>query len=52
MAKYILNRTTRGINAVNCSILDENCLADTYTVQFTDGTIRNVDKKKVHQHIY
>jgi len=49
MAKYILNRTTRGINAVNCSILDENCLADTYTVQFTDGTIRNVDKKKVRQ---
>lgn len=49
MAKYILNRTSRGVNAVNCSILDENCLANTYTVQFTDGTIRNVDKKKVRQ---
>ena len=48
MAKYILNRTSRGANVVNCSILDENCLANTYRVQFADGRVRNVSKKKIH----
>ena len=48
MAKYILNRTKRGTNNVNCSILDENCLANTYTVQFDNGIVRNVDKRRVH----
>lgn len=43
MAKYSLNRT----NKVHCSILDENCLANTYTVKFDNGIIRNVPKSRV-----
>ena len=43
MAKYSLNRT----NHVHCSILDENCLANTYTVKFDNGVVRNVPKSKV-----
>lgn len=43
MAKYSLNRT----NQVHCSILDENCLANTYTVKFDNGVVRNVPKSKV-----
>lgn len=43
MAKYSLNRTNR----VHCSILDENCLANTYTVKFDNGVVRNVPKSKV-----
>lgn len=43
MANYSLNRTNR----VHCSILDENCLANTYTVKFDNGVVRNVPKSKV-----
>ena len=43
MANYSLNRT----NKVHCSILDENCLANTYTVKFDNGVVRNVPKSKV-----
>ena len=43
MAKYSLNRT----NHVHCSILDENCLANTYTVKFDNGVVRNVPKSKI-----
>lgn len=43
MANYSLNRTTR----VHCSILDENCLANTYTVKFDNGVVRNVPKSKI-----
>jgi hypothetical protein len=43
MAKYSLNRT----NAVHCSILDENCLANTYTVKFDNGVIKNVPKTRI-----
>ena len=35
MANYSLNRTNR----VHCSILDENCLANTYTVKFDNGVV-------------
>ena len=43
MANYSLNRTNR----VHCSILDENCLANTYTVKFDNGVVRNVPKSKI-----
>ncbi len=43
MANYSLNRTSR----VHCSILDENCLANTYTVKFDNGVVRNVPKSKI-----
>ena len=43
MANYSLNR----INRVHCSILDENCLSNTYTVKFDNGVVRNVPKTKV-----
>ena len=43
MAKYSLNRSNR----VHCSILDENCLANTYTVKFDNGVVRNVPKYKI-----
>lgn len=43
MAKYYLNKT----NKVHCRILDENCIADTYTIKFDNGVIRNVSKSKV-----
>lgn len=47
MAKYILNYTKAGARTVNCAVLDENCLSDTYTVQFDNGVIKNVDKRRV-----
>lgn len=43
MANYSLNRTNR----VHCSVLDENCLANTYTVKFDNGVVRNVPKYRV-----
>lgn len=49
MAKYILNRTNNGPKVVNCAVLDENCLANTYTVRFENGMIRDVDKRRVSQ---
>lgn len=47
MAKYVLNYTKAGPKTVNCAILDENCLSETYTVQFDNGVIKNVEKRKV-----
>lgn len=43
MAKYLLSRE----NSVSCAVLDENCLANTYTVKFKNGVIKNVDKRRV-----
>ena len=47
MAKYVLNYTKTGPRAVNCAILDENCLSETYTVQFDNGVIRDVEQRRV-----
>lgn len=47
MAKYVLNYTKAGFKTVNCAILDENCIANTYTVQFDNGVIKNVEKRRV-----
>ena len=47
MAKYILNRTSKGPKVVNCAVLDENVLSETYTVRFDNGMIRDVDKRKI-----
>ena len=41
MAKYRLNN-----RLIECNILDENLLADTYTIKM-NGSIRNVPRKKV-----
>lgn len=43
MANYSLNRNNR----IHCSILDENCLSNTYTVKFDNGVVRNVPKYKI-----
>lgn len=48
MAKYKIGRTTAGLKSINCAILDENCLSDTYTVQFESGVIKNVPKYNVY----
>ena len=47
MAKYVLNYTKTGPRTVNCAILDENCLSETYTVQFDNGVIRDVEQRRV-----
>ncbi len=47
MAKYVLNYTKNGPRTVNCAILDENILAESYTVQFDNGVIKNVEKRRV-----
>ena len=47
MAKYVLNYTKTGPRTVNCAILDENCLSETYTVQFDNGVIRDVKQRRV-----
>lgn len=47
MAKYIVNYGKTGPRIVNCAILDENYLSESYTVQFDNGVIRDVDKKRV-----
>lgn len=47
MAKYILNYNGTNRRTVDCAVLDENCIANTYTVQFSNGVIKNVNKKKV-----
>lgn len=46
MAKYILNYTGSR-KSVNCAILDENYIANTYTVRFNNGTIKDVSKRRV-----
>ena len=43
MAKYRLNNRW-----IECNVLDENLLADTYTIK-VNGTIKNVPKRKVSQ---
>ena len=47
MAKYILPSVGRGVHKVQCAILDENKLNETYTVRFTNGVIRDVPKSRV-----
>lgn len=47
MAKYIVNYGKTGPRMVNCAILDENFLSESYTVQFDNGVIKDVDKKRV-----
>ena len=47
MAKYVLNYTKTGPRTVNCALLDENCLSETYTVQFDNGVIRDVEQRRV-----
>lgn len=44
MAKYRLSNNNR---LVECSILDENLLANTYTVKFNNGIIKDVSKNRV-----
>lgn len=47
MAKYILNYNGSKRRTVNCAVLDENYIANTYTVQFNNGVIKNVSKRRV-----
>lgn len=45
MAKYRLSNNNK---IVDCNILDENLLANTYTVKFKNGIIKDVSKNKVY----
>ena len=47
MAKYKLARTSKGMKTVDCAILNENCLANTYLVQFNNGVIKDVPRYDV-----
>lgn len=44
MAKYSL----RNGRTLNCAVLDENYITNTYKVKFSNGLVRNVKKSRVH----
>lgn len=48
MAKYVLN-CAKPTTAIDCRILDENYIANTYTVRFKNGVIKDVDKRRVRE---
>lgn len=47
MAKYFVNRTSKGTKYANCSVLDYNPLNESYTVRFDNGILKDVPTRKV-----